>query len=302
LEEYEEEHLSRYHYVTMSASWEDIEDVARHRIAILKKLPKKERKIKECNEQAYWKVYTPPPESWNVTEANIMKNGRARTLLSEEKVVKQKIQNVEDDLKKACLDCSQACSSILKSVQQSQSFDPMCNPPSNNHLTTANQWESPNEVTDFAKWGISFKLLMNDKRGREKLREFMEKEYSSENLDFWEKCKTYKSAPKSQYRSRANFIRRKFLSNEDTSSINSSSPFIHDLSKSINSLDLQEVTPINIDQKLRRDIEEGMEGDKKLDRWLFEDARQHIHELMRTDTYPRFLKSDVYRNLLIGKK
>merc|ERR1719489_481979 len=30
LEEYEEEHLSNYHYVTMPASWEDIEDMARH--------------------------------------------------------------------------------------------------------------------------------------------------------------------------------------------------------------------------------------------------------------------------------
>ena len=41
LEEYEEEILNKYHYVTMSASWEDVEEVARYRLALLKKVPKK---------------------------------------------------------------------------------------------------------------------------------------------------------------------------------------------------------------------------------------------------------------------
>lgn len=42
-----------------------------------------------------------------------------------------------------------------------------------------------------------------------------------------------------------------------------------------------------------------LESMKRPSRYTFENAQQHVYTLMQTDIYPRFLRSDHFRNLMV---
>ncbi|KAI4884939.1 hypothetical protein NFI96_007364 [Prochilodus magdalenae] len=52
---------------------------------------------------------------------------------------------------------------------------------------------------------------------------------------------------------------------------------------------------VNIDSKT---MEKTLEGIKHPHRFVLDDAQMHIYFLMKKDSYPRYLKSDLYKNLL----
>uniref|UniRef100_A0A6I8QAS5 Regulator of G-protein signaling 9 n=1 Tax=Xenopus tropicalis TaxID=8364 RepID=A0A6I8QAS5_XENTR len=52
---------------------------------------------------------------------------------------------------------------------------------------------------------------------------------------------------------------------------------------------------VNIDSKT---MEKTLEGIKNPHRYVLDDAQMHIYMLMKKDSYPRYLKSDMYKNLL----
>ena len=58
-------------------------------------------------------------------------------------------------------------------------------------------------------------------------------------------------------------------------------------------------SPINVDSKVREVTRKNMKG---AGRYTFDSAQDHIYTLMRSDSYPRFLKSDQYKELLNPKK
>ncbi len=37
-------------------------------------------------------------------------------------------------------------------------------------------------------------------------------------------------------------------------------------------------------------------------RWLFDEAAGHVYQLMKNDSYPRYLRSDMYKEYLNGTK
>lgn len=51
---------------------------------------------------------------------------------------------------------------------------------------------------------------------------------------------------------------------------------------------------INIDQKTRERIQQNIEAPSTV---CFDDAQKIVYGLMERDSYPRFLKSDIYRTL-----
>ena len=54
-------------------------------------------------------------------------------------------------------------------------------------------------------------------------------------------------------------------------------------------------TPVNIDGKTLTSTHEAMQTP---DRFTFDSAQFHIFSLMQRDSYPRFLRSDIYKGLL----
>ncbi|NXE28975.1 RGS11 protein, partial [Ardeotis kori] len=132
-----------------------------------------------------------------------------------------------------------------------------------------------------------------DPLGRVQLLEFLKKEFSAENLSFWEACEELRYGEQSRIPEIVDSIYQQFLAPGAT-------------------------RWVNIDSKT---MERTLEGIKTPHRYVMDDAQMHIYMLMKKvgegrvgqgwagpgrsrtpplsqDSYPRFLKSELYRNLL----
>ncbi|NXH18521.1 RGS11 protein, partial [Bucco capensis] len=109
-----------------------------------------------------------------------------------------------------------------------------------------------------------------DPLGRAQLLEFLKKEFSAENLSFWEACEELRYGEQARITEIVDSIYQQFLAPGAT-------------------------RWVNIDSKT---MERTLEGIKTPHRYVMDDAQMHIYMLMKKDSYPRFLKSDLYKNLL----
>ncbi|XP_048779106.1 uncharacterized protein LOC125682519 isoform X3 [Ostrea edulis] len=121
------------------------------------------------------------------------------------------------------------------------------------------------------KWSRSFDNLLNDKGGLELFRGFLRSEFSEENLEFWIACQEYKQCEDSQML--------------PTQSQKIYGEFVAVLAPK----------EINLDSKTRMTTVTNLEHPT---RHTFEDAQKRIQALMEKDSYPRFLESDLYQQLL----
>ncbi|VEL18493.1 unnamed protein product [Protopolystoma xenopodis] len=161
--------------------------------------------------------------------------------------------------------------------------------------STMNPWITDNPeywTTDFRlrdlpirrvkRWSFSIQELLKDSAGREEFRHWLEKEFSAENLCFWQECQELKGAPLRDVGRRIQAIYAQYLA-----------PNAPD--------------PLNVDSRVadsvrRRVAEASSVSSICLDRYCFEEAEEHIFHLMKSDSYCRFLRSDVYRKLFSGTK
>ena len=61
--------------------------------------------------------------------------------------------------------------------------------------------------------------------------------------------------------------------------------------------------PVNVDSKsleLARDVIQNSTANPS--RWCFDVAADHVYHLMKSDSYSRYLRSDMYKELLNGSK
>uniref|UniRef100_A0A8C1NYI9 Regulator of G protein signaling 6 n=1 Tax=Cyprinus carpio TaxID=7962 RepID=A0A8C1NYI9_CYPCA len=124
------------------------------------------------------------------------------------------------------------------------------------------------------KWGFSLDEALKDPVGREQFLKFLESEFSSENLLFWLAVQDLKCRPLQEVAARAQEIWQEFLAEGAPSAINLDS---HSYERTSQNL-------------------------KDPGRYSFEDAQDHIYKLMKSDSYPRFLRSNAYQDLLLAKK
>lgn len=59
--------------------------------------------------------------------------------------------------------------------------------------------------------------------------------------------------------------------------------------------------PINIDSKSYDVSKTNMAGNPK-SRYIFDEAAGHVYQLMKNDSYPRYLRSEQYKEYLNGTK
>ena len=59
--------------------------------------------------------------------------------------------------------------------------------------------------------------------------------------------------------------------------------------------------PINIDSKSYEITKKNMANNPN-NRWIFDEAAGHVYQLMKNDSYPRYLRSDMYKEYLNGTK
>ncbi|XP_038139495.1 regulator of G-protein signaling 13-like isoform X1 [Cyprinodon tularosa] len=124
---------------------------------------------------------------------------------------------------------------------------------------------------EMSQWSQSLDRLLSSKYGMKIFQAFLKSEFSDENLEFWVVCEDYKKI-KSSFRmsSRAKKIFKCYIQAEAP-------------------------REINIDHKTREVIRTNIKVPSSM---CFDDAQKIVYGLMERDSYPRFLKSDIYRTLL----
>uniref|UniRef100_A0A673KI93 Regulator of G protein signaling 11 n=1 Tax=Sinocyclocheilus rhinocerous TaxID=307959 RepID=A0A673KI93_9TELE len=120
------------------------------------------------------------------------------------------------------------------------------------------------------RWSFSFMELLNDPMGRKEFLTYLKKEFSAENLCFWQACEDVRHGETSKIPEKVDEVYKQFLAPGAS-------------------------RWVNIDSKT---MEKTLEGLKRPHRFVLDDAQMHIYFLMKKDSYPRYLKSDLYKNLL----
>ncbi|XP_066242930.1 regulator of G-protein signaling 12 isoform X1 [Saccopteryx leptura] len=126
-----------------------------------------------------------------------------------------------------------------------------------------------------ASWAVSFERLLQDPLGVRYFSDFLRKEFSEENILFWQACEHFNHVPahdKKELSCRAREIFSKFLCSKAT-------------------------TPVNIDSQaqLADDILSAPHPD------MFKEQQLQIFNLMKFDSYTRFLKSPLYQECILAE-
>ncbi|RXN16730.1 regulator of G- signaling 6-like protein [Labeo rohita] len=283
--------------------------LGRLKVTIDRKKDKTERKILDSQERAFWDVHRPVPGCVNTTEMDIRKCRR----LKNPQRVKKSVYGVVDDtqtqspvhtpsqqiskdtredvekeilflntqLDRHCMKMSKVAETLMSYTEQYLDYDPFVTVPD-----PANPWIS-DDVTFWEleaskdpsqqrvkKWGFSLDEALKDPVGREQFLKFLESEFSSENLLFWLAVQDLKCRPLQEVAARAQEIWQEFLAEGAPNAINLDS---HSYERTSQNL-------------------------KDPGRYSFEDAQDHIYKLMKSDSYPRFLRSNAYQDLLLARK
>jgi len=125
-------------------------------------------------------------------------------------------------------------------------------------------------LQDVLDWSKAFDNLLHHKYGLNLFREFLRTEFSEENIEFWIVCEEYRSLKPSKMNERAQEIYNDFVA-------------------------VQAPREVNLDSKTREITVDNIDNPNK---HTFEQAQKRIQALMEKDSYPRFLRSDVYMQLL----
>ncbi|KAM6237436.1 regulator of G-protein signaling 3 isoform 3-T3 [Spheniscus humboldti] len=125
------------------------------------------------------------------------------------------------------------------------------------------------------KWGDSLEKLLLHKYGLAAFRAFLRTEFSEENLEFWLACEEFKKI-KSQSKmvSKAKKIFAEYIA-------------------------IQSCKEVNLDSYTRDHTKENLQN---ITRSCFDLAQKRIYGLMEKDSYPRFLRSDLYLDIINQKK
>ncbi|XP_026992443.2 regulator of G-protein signaling 3a [Tachysurus fulvidraco] len=125
------------------------------------------------------------------------------------------------------------------------------------------------------KWGESLDKLLVHKYGLAAFRAFLRTEFSEENLEFWLACEDYKKIKsQSKMASKAKKIFAEYIA-------------------------IQSCKEVNLDSYTREHTKENLQN---VTRSCFELAQRRIYGLMEKDSYPRFLRSELYLDLVNQKK
>nr|XP_054759009.1 regulator of G-protein signaling 7-like isoform X3 [Lytechinus pictus] len=307
LADYEAENLAKLQRM-FSRKWEFIFMQAEAQAKVDKKRDKMERKVLDSQERAFWDVHRPVPGCVNTTEMDIKKLSRINRTFKKKKInspsedgdsrcpsdsdiqsaseeSKRQVEMLKARLEKRQYKTSKVAELLIAYCQQYRDYDSFLsaaelgpNPwiSDDTALWEAASTMSLKEVPVYRvkKWGFSFDDLLKDSLGRDQLSKFLAKEFSEENLRFWIACQDLKKMTFSQVPAKVQQIYSEFLSDSSHS-------------------------PINVDSKILDTTRKNM---KNPNRYTFDAAQEHIYTLMRSDSYPRFLRSEQYKELLNPKK
>ncbi|XP_063154479.1 regulator of G-protein signaling 1 [Candoia aspera] len=120
------------------------------------------------------------------------------------------------------------------------------------------------------QWSQSLEKLLANQCGQEAFREFLKSEFSDENIEFWLACEDYKKTQADCLHDKAEKIYQEFVQSDARKQV-------------------------NIDFHIRKSVAKEVQDPTPSS---FDEAQRLVYVLMERDSYPRFLKSQLYHNLL----
>ncbi|KAH8373185.1 hypothetical protein KR009_001175 [Drosophila setifemur] len=292
LADYEAENLAKLQKM-FSRKWEFIFMQAESQSKVAKKRDKLERKVLDSQERAFWDVHRPMPGCVNTTEIDIKKayrrggsshgTGSAGASLAKNPVeqLTRIIALRKQKLERRTIKVSKAAEALVAYYDQYNEFDYFITSPElpNPWQTDSTEmWDTEKNskevpVRRVKRWAFSLRELLNDAIGREQFTKFLEKEYSGENLKFWESVQEMKALPQSEIKEAIQRIWQEFLAPEAP-------------------------CPVNVDSKSVELAREAVNSPSGPNRWCFDVAASHVYHLMKSDSYSRYLRSDMYKDYL----
>ncbi|EZA60643.1 hypothetical protein DMN91_007153 [Ooceraea biroi] len=132
--------------------------------------------------------------------------------------------------------------------------------------------DKSNDCKGVHTWANGFEKLLEDPKGLQTFAVFLKKEFSHENIYFWAACERYKDTKDIAARRRlACQIYQRHLSSTAAE-------------------------PVNVDSHASGQITQELLDEAPAD--LFLQAQKQVFNLMKFDSYPRFLRSELYRSCL----
>jgi len=292
LEVYEMDQFTRLQR-HLGHAWEYIWLQAEASYKVDKKKCKSEQYIIESQERAFWNLHKPPPYSDYVLAADPLKFKKEVVELSP--LSPERPSSAPSTLRRRSYDSATIANDTVESsvtkkrndpkvidglvsfCTQYSNFDPLMKQAADAQTHNFFVDESPNNENNHKssissqtdKWAIGLEELLRDREGVVVFLKHLEKEHSSENLRFWIACEDYKACPLKKLKEKAESIYKEFFTR---------SAFYQ----------------VNLDSRLMSEVKESV---KLPNHYTFHEAQQEIFRLMRSDSYPRFLKSDNFMML-----
>ncbi|XP_019725887.1 regulator of G-protein signaling 9-like isoform X2 [Hippocampus comes] len=279
LEMHEQEQYNRLHK-WMNHKWDFIVMQAKEQYRAAKERKKPDRVVFDCQERAYWVVHRPPPGTVSAMDYGLDRRIDPNTDEVKTPDYYERIMIfTQQSIMRPRVKSSVSIGALVKYSATYNSHDPFlskCLPSNPWHTDDVTYWtlnmpnvETPTKMR-VERWTFSFGELLSDPRGRDDFRRFLKKEFSGENLAFWEGCEDLKWGTAATMREKAEQIYKTFLARG---------------------------APrwINIDGKT---MEITVNGLKHPHRYVLDAAQTHIYMLMKKDSYGRYMKSQVFKDTL----
>ncbi|GFY46654.1 regulator of G-protein signaling loco [Trichonephila inaurata madagascariensis] len=132
--------------------------------------------------------------------------------------------------------------------------------------------ERPIDVGRVGSWAAGFNVLLEDPAGLHTFSEFLKKEFSQENITFWIACERYRQL-------------------KDQTVMTQMAKEIYTKHLCIGAHE-----PVNVDSHARQVAQEGLDAPTPE---LFLPAQKQIFNLMKFDSYHRFLKSTMFKECML---
>uniref|UniRef100_A0A8C1TH33 Regulator of G protein signaling 9a n=1 Tax=Cyprinus carpio TaxID=7962 RepID=A0A8C1TH33_CYPCA len=253
----------------MNHKWDFIVMQAKEQYHAGKARQKADRVVFDCQERAYWIVHRPPPQTHSAMDYGLDRHidpNAEEIIYTQQAVMRSRVKS------------SVSLGALAKYITTFKNHDPFLVPclPSNPWQTDDDSyWELNTPDVEIPtkmrveRWSFSFYELLNDPRGRADFKIFLKKEFSGENLAFWEAAEELKWGTAASMSEKAEHIFKTFLA--------PGAP-----------------RWINIDGRTMGLTVKGLEHPH---RYVLDAAQTHIFMLMKKDTFYRYLKSPVYKEM-----
>ncbi|KAF7639162.1 hypothetical protein Mgra_00001395 [Meloidogyne graminicola] len=269
----------------LSHMWTFISVQAELQLKALKERKKADKVVFDTEERAFWRIRRPGYSNM-VFEESLQKIDRKirRPTIN---YLHTTIDRLRLALKtKPWLKMLKASEIMTNWTEQLAEYDPFLSSPQPSNpwisddptlwVLNADNVEVPTERR-VKRWGLNVIELVRDPIGRQVLESFLDSEFSSENLRFWVSIQDLKYSANSQVESKAQLILDEYLTAGAPCQVN--------------------VDSRTFDETLRCVTESSTAR-----RFAFSLAEEHVFTLMSKDSYPRFLRSPIYKGVVDAAK